>query len=139
MALLSVGAVTQYSQLSSPGDPGAGPGDLGAEEVSSARTTRNAAPSLPPLQVLAPGAGAKVDGEHLLFRWSPVPGSGYYDVRIVSDAGDLVIEQRVDITEWRAPASLELHPGTEYFIRIEAYPLQAKTITSDHLSFFVSD
>jgi hypothetical protein len=133
IALLSVVAITQYSQLSSPNDPGpAGP-------VPAARTTRNVAPSLPPLQVLAPSAGARVDGRHLLIRWSALPGSDYYDVRIVTDAGDLVAEQRVAGTEWRPAKPLDLERGTEYFVQVEAHPSQAKTISSDHVPFLVSD
>ena len=92
-----------------------------------------------PLQVLAPGAGAKVDGQHPLFRWSAVPGSDYYDVRIVNDSGDLLVEHRVEGTEWRPATPLELQPGAEYFVQVEAHPSQAKTVSSDHVPFLVSD
>jgi hypothetical protein len=131
VAFLSVFAVTQYSQLSDV--------DHDAVPASPVRATRNVAPSLPSLQVLAPGAGATVDGQHPLFRWSAVQGSDYYDIRIVSDSGDLIAEQRVEGTEWRPVSPLALQPGTEYFVQVEAHPSQAKTISSDHVPFLVSD
>jgi hypothetical protein len=91
------------------------------------------------LHVLAPGSGAIVDEQLLAFRWSEVPGSRYYDVRIVTDTGDLVVEQRVAGTEWQPTHSLHLHPGAEYFVHIEAHPSESKTISSDHVPFLVSD
>jgi putative zinc finger protein len=129
VAFLSILAVTQYSQLS----------DVDHDALPDVRATRNIAPSLPSLHVLVPGAGATVDGQHLLFRWSAMQGSDYYDIRIVSDSGDLIAEQRVEGTEWRPAAPLALEPGAEYFVQVEAHPSQAKTISSDHVPFLVSD
>ena len=131
VACLSILAVTQYARLSNVDD--------GPTSAVSQRTTRNVAPTHPSLEVLAPGVGATIDRRHPLFRWSAVPGSDYYDVRIVSDAGDLVAEQRVDGTEWRPASPLPLEPGTEYFVLIESHPSQAKTISSDHVPFRVAD
>jgi len=101
--------------------------------------TRTLAPTATGLQVLAPGDGASVDPRRLSFRWTEVPGSPHYDVRIVTDAGDVVIQQRVIGTAWRLPAQLNLQPGAEYFVRIDAYPSGDKVVSSDHVPFRVSD
>ena len=40
----------------------------------------------------------------------------------VTDAGDVVIQQRVTGTTWRPPTQLDLQPGAEYFVHVDAYP-----------------
>jgi anti-sigma factor RsiW len=101
--------------------------------------TRTLASPAVGLRVLAPGAGAAVDPRRMSFRWTEVSGSPYYDVRIVTDAGDVVVQQRVTGTTWRPPAQLNLQPGAEYFVHIDAYPSGDKAVSSDHVLFRVSD
>lgn len=101
--------------------------------------TRTLSPTAAELQVLSPGDGASVDPRRLSFRWTEVPGSPFYDVHIVTDAGDVVVQQRVTGTAWRLPAQLNLQPGAEYFVRIDAYPSGDKAVSSDHVPFRVSD
>jgi hypothetical protein len=101
--------------------------------------TRTLSPTATELQVLSPGDGASVDPRRLSFRWTEVSGSPFYDVRIVTDAGDVVVQQRVTGTAWRLPAQLNLQPGAEYFVRIDAYPSGDKAVSSDHVPFRVSD
>jgi hypothetical protein len=91
------------------------------------------------VQVLSPGAGTAVDAGRLSFHWTEVSGTPYYDVRIVTDAGDVVIQQRVAGTTWRPPAQLHLQPGAEYFVHIDAYPSGDKAVSSDHVPFRISD
>lgn len=91
------------------------------------------------LQVLSPGAGTAVDAQRLSFHWTEVSGTPYYDVRVVTDAGDVVIQQRVTGTTWRPPAQLKLRPGADYFVHIDAYPSGDKAVSSDHVPFRVSD
>jgi len=103
------------------------------------RTTRNIGASVSGLQVLAPVAGVALDPRALNFRWTPVAGSPYYDVRIVSDAGDLIVQQRVTGTEWRPPTPLNLVPGAEYFVHVDAYPSGDKAMGSEHIPFRIAD
>jgi hypothetical protein len=91
------------------------------------------------LQVLAPGVGAAVDPRRMSFHWTEVAGTPYYDVRIVTDAGDVVVQQRVIGTTWRPPAQLNLQPGAEYYVHIDAYPSGDKAVSSDHVLFRVAD
>jgi hypothetical protein len=101
--------------------------------------TRTVAPTGSGLQVLSPGAGSAVDARRLSFRWTEVSGTPYYDLRIVTDAGDVVIRQRVTGTTWRPSAQLNLQPGAEYFVHIDAYPSGDKAVSSDHVPFRVAD
>lgn len=101
--------------------------------------TRTITSSATGLRVLSPGAGGAVDPQQPSFRWTEVPGTPYYDVRIVTDAGDVVIQQRVAGTSWRPPAHLDLQPGADYFVHVDAYPAGDKAVSSDHVPFRVSD
>jgi len=63
-----------------------------------------------------------VDARRAEFRWTTVAGSPYYDVRIVTDDGAVVVRERVTGTAWQLPAQVPLRPGAEYFVHVEAYP-----------------
>lgn len=91
------------------------------------------------LQVLVPGAGSAVDAQRVQFRWTAVAGSPYYDVRIVTDEGDVIVRERVTDTAWQLPAELRLQPGAEYFVHVDAYPSSDKPVSSEHVPFRVSD
>jgi hypothetical protein len=80
-----------------------------------------------------------VDPEDLSFRWSEVAGTPYYDVRIVTDAGDVVVQERVAGTNWQPQARLDLQPGAEYFVLVDAYPEGDKAVSSHHVPFRIAD
>jgi hypothetical protein len=101
--------------------------------------TRTAAPTGAGLQVLSPGPGAALDPRTLSFRWSEVAGTPYYDVRIVTDAGDVVIQERVAGTDWQPEVRLDLQPGAEYFVLVDAYPEGDKAVSSRHVPFRIKD
>jgi hypothetical protein len=91
------------------------------------------------MRLLAPGAGAVMDARRLAFHWTEVPGTPFYDVRILTDAGDVVIRQRVIGTSWTPPGQLKLQPGAEYFVHVDAYPSGDKAVSTDHVPFRISD
>lgn len=101
--------------------------------------TRTMAREADAVQVLAPRAGAAVDSRRVQFRWSAVAGSPYYDVRIVTDDGAVVVRERIAGTDWQLPEQLQLQPGAEYFVHIDAYPSGDKPVSSDHVRFRVAD
>ena len=102
-------------------------------------STRTAGPMSTGLQVLSPDPGAALDPRELSFRWSEVAGTPYYDVRIVTDAGDIVAQERVDGTNWQPEARLDLQPGAEYFVLVDAYPEGDKAVSSRHVPFRITD
>lgn len=101
--------------------------------------TRSVASVAPGLRVLFPGSGAAVDLRQLEVSWTEVPGTPYYDVRIVTDSGDIVIQRRVTATRWKPAAPLKLEPGEEYFVLVDAYPSGNKAVSSRHVPFRISD
>lgn len=98
------------------------------------RATRSS-PSSPALHVIAPAPGAIIDAGRLSIRWAPVPGSRYYVVRIVTDSGELVAEHRVTGTEWSPGNEVKLESSREYFVRVDAYPADMKSLSSSHVPF----
>ena len=80
-----------------------------------------------------------IEPARLVVRWTEVPGSQYYDVRIVTDSGDLVREARVEGTEWRPSTEIALRPGAEYYVHVDAYPSSTKAISSDHVPFTIAE
>jgi len=126
--LVTISALTNLLQLQGTGSP----------DVPGERATRNGSDVEPQLHVLYPTTGITLDAGHLRFRWSAVEGSRYYEVRIVSESGDLIREERVTGTEWQPADPLDLRPGVEYFVQVDAYPGEAKTVSSEHVPFRVT-
>jgi hypothetical protein len=105
------------------------------EESRAQRTTRNSAVHGGALHVLSPVAGATVAPADLNVRWTGVPAARYYEVRIVTDAGEIVSEQRVESNDWRPGQGVVLEPGADYFVRVEAHVAGARAIRSEHVPF----
>ena len=108
-------------------------------EGSDAPTTRSAAATAPGLTLLSPTPGVDVNSGQLTVRWTPVPGTRYYDVRVVTDAGDVIAEEHVGGTEWSLSDPAVLQPGAEYFVHVDAFIADDKTVSSEHVAFRVAD
>jgi hypothetical protein len=93
-------------------------------------------PVLP--KIALPAENAIVAANELAVRWRAVPGSRYYELRIVTDAGDLVWQERVTRTDWTPRAKLTLQPGAQYFVRVDAFVDDGKPISSEHVMFKVA-
>ena len=105
------------------------------EPSSSLRDTRNIDTVAMGPRFLSPGDGVSISPADSVFTWTAVPSSRYYQVRIVSDSGDLLWQERVEATEWELPAGLQLTQGVDYFVRVDAHLTDAKTLQSDYLMF----
>jgi hypothetical protein len=106
---------------------------------NSMRQVRNIDQTMVVPRFLSPIEGALVDPGNLVIRWSKIPGSLFYTLYILSDAGDLVVDQRVDGSEWSAGEQSSFNPGAEYFVRVEAHLADARTVSSKHVIFVVKD
>ena len=129
--VLSVSVLLNLSQRTGDG--------LESPPPPDAPAIRKATTGTPSLQVLSPRAGTPVQASGLTVRWSAVPGTLYYDVRIVTDSGDLVVAERVTGTEWQPTGRLVLQPGAEYFVHVDAYLSEARSVASDHVPFSVTN
>ena len=68
-----------------------------------------------------------------------LPGARYYLIRIVTGSGALVTEQRVTDNHWQPGIDVDLAPGKEYYVRVEAYPAVGPPTGSIHVPFTVLD
>ena len=109
------------------------------DPYSGAPTTRTLPKSAGVVEVLAPSPGAIVDPEHLTVRWTEVPASRYYQIRIVDDSGDLIAQERVNDNVWQPSPTLALRSGSTYFVHVDAFPTDGKSVSSEHIPFRVSD
>jgi hypothetical protein len=101
------------------------------------RQTRYADQNALQPRLLAPAEGSVIIPLEQVFRWFEVPGALYYDVRLISPDGDLLLRERVEVTHWLIPQQLELEAGGEYFVRIDAYLSDARYLSSEHILFTV--
>jgi hypothetical protein len=130
--VLAVPLLMQLSRNLDRGAEGQGRPDPSATRIAGPTASEG-------LQVLSPRAGATVDSRGLMFRWTEVAGTPFYDVRIVTDAGDVVVEQRVTDTTWRPPETVEFEPQAEYFVHVDAFPSGDKAVSSDHVLFLIKE
>ena len=87
------------------------------------------------LQVVHPREGDVLGPGDVVFRWRPVPGALYYQVRVVTEEGDVVWEERLEGTQLTAPSDLHLVAGQGFFLRVRAYLPDGKAITSRVVGF----
>ena len=107
--------------------------------VLPAPEVRNLDPDAYRPRITTPTEGSSLDLPGPLFEWSAVPGSLHYNVRIVSADGTLIWQERVQNSEWRLPEHLRLPAGEEYYFRVDAYLTQAKSLSSRHVMFRISE
>jgi hypothetical protein len=110
-----------------------------AQRVGSVPVARTLVTGHGTPQVLVETIETGPNADKLSFSWTPVEGSPYYDVRIVTDVGDVVIEQRVTGTSWRPPPRLALQAGRDYYVHVDAYPAGDMPVGSGHVGFTVPD
>jgi len=121
------------------GDPGTSVSSLlpVATPQADFRQSRNINQNSLRPKILTPDEGALIDVGNTLFNWTEIPGSLYYDIRIVTWEGEMVWQERVNGTEWGLPDKFELESGVEYYVRVDAYLAEAKSISSPHVLFKV--
>lgn len=102
------------------------------------RQLRSIDQAVPKLRVLTPAEGTLVNPDDLVIRWTEIPGSQYYDLYIMSDDGDLVLEQRVDDAEWSVRQSGLFAAGLEYYIRVEARLPYSRSVSTNHVLFRIA-
>jgi len=140
VVVLAVLLVSRWSSFNqeNPGVIGKSLPDL-TPQVFEPRQSRNLNSDILKLRVLAPSNGSTIDPGSLVFQWTEIPGSLYYNVRVVTDGGDLIWQTRVNDTESGLPEYLQLKPDTAYFFRVDAYLASAKSISSQHVLFSIGE
>ena len=92
-------------------------------------------PSLP--EQVFPRPDSVVRREDVEFRWTAVPRSLFYEVRIATTEGDLVWEGRAPATRLRPPNDLRLEAGQKFYFWVAAYLPEGRTVRSPAVAFVV--
>ncbi len=112
-------------------------GNPASPEPEEFQTTRFAQTSAINPRVLAPTAGSLIVPAEQVFRWTEVPGSLFYDVRLLDPDGEVLLRERVKTTRWLIPDKLHLKAGGEYYVRVDAYLDDEQFLSSEHVVFGV--
>jgi hypothetical protein len=91
------------------------------------------------LTVVFPRDGVTVQRSELDFRWEPVADTTFYEVKVVTAAGDLIQQTYTEDTHLRIADDIQLVPGGKYFVSVRAQVRGGKTVKSKIVSFRVSD
>lgn len=90
-------------------------------------------------KLISPGDGAVVRREDLEFRWESLSEAIFYDVRVMSVAGDLVFEGQTADNRLKPNSVAPLVPGTKYFVILRAHLRQGKAEKSGLVSFQLAE
>lgn len=86
-----------------------------------------------------PTEGQVVNPADMTVRWTPVADAMHYAVRIVDDYGRIVVDSFADTPEYAVPPHIRLAPGMNYYVKIDAYVIGDKAVSSSHIYFTVAD
>jgi hypothetical protein len=89
-------------------------------------------------KLLAPREGAAVRAKDLELRWQPVADALFYEVRLLSVTGDVVLSQQTENTSLKPGTGATLVPGTKYFVVVSAHLREGKTQKSRVVGFRLS-
>ena len=89
--------------------------------------------------VVFPRNGATLRRSELDFRWQPLADTVFYEIRVVTAEGDLVLESKTEDTHLRIADDIRLVPGGKYFVSVRAHLRQGKTVKSSMVSFHISE
>ena len=89
--------------------------------------------------IVFPRNGTTLRRSELDFRWQPLADTVFYDIRVVTAEGDLVLETKTEDTHLRIADNIPLQPGAKYFVSVRAHLRQGKTVKSGLVSFQISE
>jgi hypothetical protein len=88
-------------------------------------------------RLIFPREGEVINPQAVEFRWKPVPGALSYDIRVVTEEGNLVWEGQAEDAHADLPPDFRLTPGESYFVRIRALLADGQAVTSRAVGFKV--
>lgn len=86
--------------------------------------------------IILPAERARVKTHGLTVRWMPASDAIFYELSLMTDEGDLVLNSTTDGTELKP--QVDLKPGGKYFLQVSAHLKNGKTVKAKMVSFTVS-
>ncbi len=84
-----------------------------------------------------PASGSMVPEGNIDFRWEPVAGALDYEVKLLSEDGDMVWTNTSSVSNLRLPAEVKLEAGKKYFVQVRANLAEGKSSQSAPIAFTV--
>ena len=111
--------------------------DAPATYSEDARQVRSISSDAYAPKILSPSIDSIVIPGELQIRWTQSSETLYYQVRIVTDEGGLVWQERVEGRGEIEPGPIGLQAGGDYFVRVDAYLANTRKLSSQHIPFSV--
>lgn len=89
-------------------------------------------------RLVSPQEGALIARNDLELRWQAVPDAIFYEVRVMTTAGDVVFAEQTERTSLTPGAAATLKPGAKYFVVVNAQLRQGRTEKSEVVSFRIT-
>lgn len=103
------------------------------------RELRNRGQETGNLELLSPADGSEIQSGSLEVRWIPVGNNLQYEISILNEYGDLLLQEKVSESRMDLDTGSMLEAGTRYFIRVSTDLEDGRTIASSHVGFRVKD
>lgn len=107
--------------------------------VAPSAVVRNQVRAVSVPEIVFPKANSTVSKEGLEFRWKEIKGALSYQARLVTSAGDVLWEERVEAQSAELPSTVALRPGETYFLWIRAYLPEGRVVQSKATRFTVAN
>jgi len=102
------------------------------------RVKRPAASRIPSPEIISPREGAVLRHREPEFRWQAVSGAAFYEIRLVTEEGNLVWQEQTENTHAQLPALVPLSGGGKYFVWVHAHMPGGRVVKSGVVSFRAS-
>ena len=89
------------------------------------------------VHIVAPSGAARIDRAALAFSWARGTGDARFTVTVMNERGDVAWTATTRDTVIVPPTSVELAPGTTYFLYVDAQRVDGTSARSSARSFIV--
>jgi hypothetical protein len=72
------------------------------------------------------------------FRWEPVAGTLDYEIKLLTEEGDMIWTDITQASSLRLPADVKLEAGKRYFVQVRANLAEGKSVQSLPIAFTVT-
>ena len=107
-------------------------------ELTPRPTERSGHKTLLEPALVFPTPGAIVPEGQIDFRWEPVAGALDYEVKLLTEEGDMVWTDISSASSLRLPADVKLEAGKRYFVQVRANLAEGKSAQSAPITFTVT-
>ena len=109
------------------------------QKRESVPVTRNSATTNGVPNLISPSDGSVLKRGAMIFNWQKVPDVAFYDISIMTPAGDQVTSRQTETEAFEVSRDLPLQAGAKYFVSVRAHLRDGRTIRSSVVSFRVID